>query len=170
MLVLVDEKDNVLGLMNKDDCHKKDGLLHRGFIIFILNKKGNVLIQKRSRYKKLWPLYWDASCAGHPYKSETYERAGERRLKEELGFSCKLNLLSTFRLRANYKGIGSENEICAVLFGNYDGYVVPNPHEVAEWKWVDLEKLKEMISKHPEEYTPWLKIALPEVISRGSFH
>ncbi len=171
MMVLVDKGDNVLGLETRKKCHERDGILHRAFVIFIFNDKNQLLIQKRSEFKELWPLYWDNTCSGHPWENEKYEQAGERRLKEEFGFSCGLKLLFKFQYHARYKDMGSENELCAVLIGNHNDIVNPNLQEIAEWKWIDLKKLKSGMDENPDEYTPWFKIVMDRIITeRGSFY
>lgn len=52
---LVDENDMIIGNASKKDCHlvNKDGniLLHRAFSVFLFNKKGDLLLQKRSPQK-----------------------------------------------------------------------------------------------------------------------
>lgn len=52
---LVDANDNVIGQDTKRNCHlvQKDGTipLHRAFSVFIFNKKGDLLLQKRSAEK-----------------------------------------------------------------------------------------------------------------------
>ena len=57
-LILVDKNDNVLGYKSKVECHENDGILHRAFSIFIFNNKNQLLLQKRSDQKLLWPLFW----------------------------------------------------------------------------------------------------------------
>lgn len=53
--LLVDEKDNFLGTATKRECHKvgPDGnvLLHRAFSVFLFNKRGDMLMQRRSSNK-----------------------------------------------------------------------------------------------------------------------
>ena len=88
-LILVDKYDNVLGYKSKAECHEGEGILHRAFSIFIFNDKNQLLLQKRSAKKLLWPLYWSNSCCSHPRKGENYETATHRRLKEELGLLQK---------------------------------------------------------------------------------
>ena len=44
-VILVDEKDNQVGLMPKLEAHQK-GLLHRAFSIFLFNDKNEILLQK----------------------------------------------------------------------------------------------------------------------------
>jgi len=161
-LVKVNRKDEEIGLEDKLKCHLGRGILHRAFTIFVFNSKNQLLIQKRSKEKLLWPLVWEASCSSHPVKGESHIAAGKKRLKKELGFDCGLKFLDKFEYRVKYKNIGSEYEICALLTGRYNGKVKPNKKEVADWKWVDLKKLKKDIAKKSAEYAPWLKIALKE--------
>jgi isopentenyl-diphosphate delta-isomerase len=159
-LILVNEKDEAVGFATKEECHKGKGILHRAFSVYIFNDKSELLIQQRSKEKLLWPGFWSNSCCSHPRAGEDYEKAGERRLKEELGFSCPLKLLNKFQYQAQYKDIGSENEVCAVLVGHYQGKVEPAPEEAADFKWISLAELKKDIVKNPDRYTPWFKIAL----------
>ena len=92
-LILVDKDDNVLGYKDKLSCHEGDGILHRAFSIFIFNKKKQLLLQKRSDQKLLWPLFWSNSCCSHPRQGEDYETAIHRRLKEELNIDTELKNL-----------------------------------------------------------------------------
>jgi len=159
-LIVVNEKDRITGYEDRKKCHRDKGILHRAFTIFVFNKKNQILIQKRSKNKLLWPLFWETSCSSHPRRGEICLKAAKKRLKEELGFTCQLKSLSKFRYRAVYKNINSENEICVILTGKYDGKIKPNPKEVADWKWIDIKKLKRNITKNPDKYAPWLKISL----------
>jgi isopentenyl-diphosphate Delta-isomerase len=165
-LLIVDEKDNIIATETREKCHSGDGILHRAITSFVFNDKGQLLITQRSNLKKLWPGSWDTSCSTHVYENETYEKAGERRLPQELGFSCKLKFLLKFQYQVKYKDIGSENEVCALLIGKYNGQITPNPQEVMDYKWIPADKLEEAISKNPEKYTPWLKIALKEYLKK----
>lgn len=156
-ILVVNENDEIVGLDSKENCHSGNGILHRAITIFIINKKNEILLCKRRILKKLWSDFWDTSCSTHVRQDETYEQAGERRLKEELGFSCKLKFVSKFQYQAKFQNIGSENEICALLIGNYTGDVDPNTDEVSNYKWVSVEQLKNEINN--TDISPWLKIA-----------
>jgi len=159
-LVLVNEKDKKNGIEGKKKAHLQDGILHRAFTVFVFNSKKQLLLQKRSKNKFLWPLIWDTSCSSHPLPGENQITAGESRLQKELGFSCKLRMLDKFQYQANYKNIGAENEICALLIGKYDGEIKPNKKEIAAYKWVEIKELKKDIIKNSQQYAPWLIIAL----------
>lgn len=77
-LILVDEKDNIIGKEEKVKCHLGKGILHRAFTIFIFDKEGKVLLQKRSKNKFLWPGFWETSCSSHPWRNETKQKRGSR--------------------------------------------------------------------------------------------
>ena len=163
-LIVVDRNDDAIGTQTKEECHRGEGILHRAIAAFVFNGKNKLLIAQRSKSKILWPEFWDASCCTHVYPGETYEQAGERRLWQELGFSCKLRFLTKFRYQARYEDSGSENEMCALLIGRYNGKVKPNPEEVASYKWVDIDDLRENMDGNSDEYTPWIRIALAEYL------
>lgn len=159
-VVIVDENDKPSGLEEKWKCHAGNGILHRAFSVFIFNQKGELLIQQRSKEKLLWPLYWSNTCCSHPMEDETYEQAGHRRLRVEMGFTCDLKYVGIFRYQASYQDKGSENELCAVLAGQYDGEVRPDLQEVTDWKWMTFQDLKEDIAADSDQYTPWFKMEI----------
>ena len=159
-VVLVDENDKQVGLEEKVKAHLGQGILHRAFSVFVFNEKKELLIQQRAAEKMLWPLYWTNTCCSHPREGEGYEEAGQRRLEEELGFNCPLKYIGKFQYQANYKDIGSENELCAVLLGNYNGEVKINTKEANDFKWIDFEYLKKDVLENPDKYTSWFKIEL----------
>jgi len=159
-LLLVDKEDKVIGVETKEKCHQGKGILHRAFSVYVFNDKNQLLIQQRSKFKPLWPFCWSNTCCSHPREGEKYIEAGEKRLKEEFGFTCFLRMIDKFHYHAKYKDEGSENEVCAILIGKYNGRIKANSKEVADWKWVDINKLRDDFKKKPDEYTPWLKIGL----------
>jgi len=159
-VVLVNKADEVLGVEDKVQAHLGDGLLHRAFTTIVLNPQGEILLQRRGAGKMLWPLAWEASCSSHPRLAESYVESGERRLREELGMDCRLEMAGKFTYQASFDGVGAEHEVCALLVGEYDGKVAADPQEIAEWRWVDLGTLREEVAASPDEYAPWLALAL----------
>ena len=168
-LIIVNKQDKVLGYKSKGECHRLKGIFHRAFSIFVINDKNEILLQKRSKYKLLWPLFWSNTCCSHPnakgakindakdVKKDLIKQA-EKRLKEEMGFSCGLKPIFKFQYQAVYKNIGSENELVAVLLGKYGGQKIkPDLKEAAGFKWISLKDLINQIKKSPEEFTPWFK-------------
>jgi len=166
-VVLVDEQDNEICLKDKVEAHLHDGTLHRAFAIIVFNSKGEILATLRSADKMLWPLFWDNTCSSHPLQNEGYVEAGERRLVEELGFTCTLEIADRFQYQEKYKDVGSENEICTTLVGEYNGEVHPVQTETADYRWMNVKDLKVDMAENPEKYTIWFKIALDRLIEKG---
>ncbi len=162
-LILVDKKNRARGFASKEKCHQDSGLLHRAFTAFIINNKKQILIQKRSKYKKLWPLSWEASFSSHPGKGENNLQAVKKRIKYELGLQCQLKKKGRFYYQVSYKNIGAEHELCDVFVGACEGKIKINSKEVVAIKWVGANELKKDIAKNPKKYAPWLKPALKYV-------
>lgn len=157
-LILVDSDDNEIGHRSKADCHDGQGLLHRAFSLFVFNEQGELLLQQRSRGKRLWPGYWANSCCSHPRRGEAMETATQRRLQQELGMRCPLQYLYKFEYHAVYGDLGAEHELCWVYVGATSAEVHANPNEVDDWRFVSPEQLDRELAEHPERFTPWLKL------------
>lgn len=158
-LILVDEKDEFAGNLSKKECHLDHGLLHRAFSIFIFNRAGDILLQKRSEQKLLWPLHWSNACCSHPRQGEVSEEAAHRRLAQELGIRTDLTYLYKFIYRASYGKIGSEHELCWVWAGTAEaGEIAVNENEIAEWRFYTQDELAESLANRPKDYTPWMKM------------
>ncbi len=165
-LILVDEEDREIGNLSKRACHDGEGVLHRAFSLFIFNPQGELLLQKRSADKRLWPLYWSNSCCSHPRRGETMNGAVNRRLHQELGMRAELKFLYKFQYQARFGDIGSENESCWVYVGLSDDRVRANGNEVAEWRWITPDSLDSEMNDKPELFTPWFQMEWREVRER----
>ncbi|MDH3280133.1 MAG: NUDIX domain-containing protein, partial [Gammaproteobacteria bacterium] len=115
-------------------------------------------IQRRSKKKRLWPLYWANSCCSHPRSGESMEQAIHRRLEQELGLTSNLKYLYKFIYQAHYGTVGAEHEYCWVYIGQSRGLVSANENEVEDWRFVTPEDLDFDLSTRPGQFTPWLKL------------
>jgi len=158
LLILVDSDDQEIGLMDKTLCHEDQGRLHRAFSIFLFNRSGEVLIQQRATSKPLWGDFWSNTCCSHPRAGESIDSAASRRIEEELGIQAELSFIYKFEYQARFNEQLSENELCSVYFGHFDGAPAPNPNEVQNWKWISRESLTKELRENADLYTPWLKL------------
>ncbi len=156
-VVLVDRNDNPIGLMPKLEAHEK-GVLHRAFSVFILNRKGQLMLQRRALDKYHSPGLWTNTCCSHPRESESIIEAGLRRLKEEMGFTTPLEPMFSFIYKSKFDNGLTEHEFDHVLLGYYDKQPFINTIEVSEWKWMSLDKIILEIKNKPEDFTVWFKI------------
>ena len=156
-VILVDEQDNPIGLMPKLEAHQK-ALLHRAFSVFILNSKGELMLQQRAKHKYHSPGLWTNTCCSHQRNGETNIQAGKRRLQEEMGFSTQLKEVTSFIYKAPFVNGLTEHEFDHVLLGYYEDDPVINPDEVSSWKWMPIEEVKNDIDQNPDLYTVWFVI------------
>ena len=156
-VILVNENDEQIGLMPKMEAHKK-ALLHRAFSVFIFNTKNELMLQQRALSKYHSPGLWTNTCCSHQRDGETNIQAGKRRLQEEMGFVVDLKESISFIYKAPFDNGLTEHEYDHVMLGSYNEDPVINTDEVANWKWMLLEDVREDILLHPEVYTEWFKV------------
>lgn len=156
-VILVDREDNPLGTMEKIEAHEK-AELHRAFSVFIINKKGETLLQQRALHKYHSPGLWTNSCCSHQRKGESNLEAGKRRLQEEMGMQTELKELFWFIYKAAFDNGLTEHELDHVLIGYSDKDPEINTDEVVNYKWMAIEDVKTDLTKNPELYTVWFKI------------
>lgn len=161
-VVLVNENDEDLGMMEKQQAHIK-GVLHRAFSVFVFNSRGEILLQRRALTKYHSPGRWANTCCSHPRKGEDVISAGHRRLKEEMGFDTELQKVFSFVYKADVGQGLIEHELDHVMVGEFDGEPHINPDEVHTWKAVDPEWLKDDVARNPDDYAEWFKIIFERV-------
>jgi len=156
-VILVDQDNNQIGTMPKMEAHKK-AVLHRAFSVFVMNNKGEIMLQQRAAHKYHSPLLWTNTCCSHQRVGETNIQAGKRRLQEEMGFVTELNDLFSFIYKASFDNGLTEHELDHVMMGSYDEEPNINVEEVVDWKWMKPQDIKNDILEHPDNYTAWFKI------------
>lgn len=155
-LILVNEQNRAVGQAEKSAVHAA-GLLHRAFSIFLIDGKGRVLLQRRSRTKYHSAGLWANSCCGHPRPGEATAHAARRRLGEELGAASALRYAFHARYRTELPNGLTENELVYVYFGTAPRALALNPAEVSSVSWMTLPELHRDIARHPRRYAYWLR-------------
>ena len=156
-VILVNENDEQIGTMPKMEAHEK-ALLHRAFSVFVFNNKNELMLQQRAAHKYHSPLLWTNTCCSHQRVGEANIQAGKRRLMEEMGFVVDLEDTISFIYKAPFDNGLTEHEFDHILIGYYNDEPNINPDEVASWKWMHIEAVKNDILQYPELYTEWFKI------------
>jgi len=164
-VILVDEDDNPVGFETKLRAHEDGGKLHRAFSIFVFDAAGRLLLQRRAKKKYHFGGLWSNTCCSHPKRGEELQDAARTRLRQEFGFDTELGEIFSFLYRASDAKSGlTEHEFDHVFYGEFDGDPLPNPDEIEDWKWADVTGLMSDLENNPQEYTPWFRIAIREVI------
>lgn len=160
-VVLVDANDRPLGTANKLEAHT-EGWLHRAFSVFVFDADDRLLLQQRHADKYHSGGLWSNTCCSHPRPGESLSDATQRRLQEEMGFTCTLDRVFGFTYRADVGSDLQEHEFDHVFVGRTHRrpQVTPHPDEVSDWQWVDPSALCDDIEAHPERYTVWFRLVL----------
>ena len=161
-VILVNLHDEPVGTATKEEAHRR-GDLHRAFSVFLYHEN-RLLIQQRAFHKYHSGGLWANTCCSHPRPGEELEDAVRRRLKEEAGIECEVKEVFSFVYKHRFAEDLYEHEFDHVFLGVYDGAFIPNPEEVADFRWITFEELKADLADHPEKYAPWFRIAAPRVM------
>ncbi len=160
MQSMVEEKFDVLdqrgGFTGKtatrSECHEQ-GLWHRAIVVFIISRDGQkILLQKRSKNKKVWPDMWDVAIGGHVEAGEFSYQAALREAEEELGIVLKPQDLicigSTTSENPEGHGINRHYNDYYIAFLDIDlSSLTLQPEEVEDVKWFDKEELLKLITE-----------------------
>lgn len=161
-VLLVDENDEVLGVMEKMEAHQK-ALLHRAFSVFVFNSKGEMLLQQRAAHKYHSPGLWTNACCSHPQPGEETAAAAIRRLQEEMGFVIPVQKVFDFVYKAAFDNGLTEYEFDHVFAGEYEGPVLFNADEVQDICYKAMPEISNSLQTHPQKYTAWFHLAFPRV-------
>ena len=136
---VVDENDLVVETVPRSRI-RAENLRHRGVGIAILNGDDHLLVHRRAEDKDVWPGYWDVAAGGVVEAGESYERAAERELAEELGIAgVALELLGPARFEDDDVRV-----ITYCYLARFDGDVRFADGEVVEARWVSPSEYRAM--------------------------
>jgi isopentenyl-diphosphate delta-isomerase len=147
--------------VDKLEAHER-GLRHKAVSVFAVQGT-KILMQRRALGKYHTPGLWANTCCTHPLWDEPSSACAVRRLDQELGIT---GLYPEYRHQLEYRAdVGNgmiEHEVVDVFLAHTrnDLKITPNPDEVMETRWVDYHDLLAEVNRHPERFTPWLKIYL----------
>ena len=144
LLEIINREGKVIGIAPRGKVHGNPSLMHRVVHVLVFNKKGNLLLQKRSADKDVAPGKWDTSVGGHVDPGEGLIEAAEREMEEELGIAkCKPQLLYTYMHTNSY-----ETELVYTYSCVYEGEILFNKQEIDEVRLWNISDIKNHIGKN----------------------
>lgn len=155
---VLDEQGNFTNkIETRKKCHS-EGLWHKAVVVFIINSKDQVLLQRRSKSKRMWPDMWDITAGGHVDAGEFGFQSVLRECEEELGIKLNKEELTFIgsSLSTNIKG--------DIVNKHFNEYYIANKEvdetklhlqeeEVSEVKWIDKDEIIRRIKNNYEEIT-----------------
>lgn len=157
LLELVDDEGVTIGTAEKHWAHQQPGRLHRAFSVFLFDRQGRLLLQRRALGKYHSPGVWSNTCCGHPYPDEPPFVAAARRTAEELGVAPAL-LCEAGTVRYDLPDEASgliEREWNHLFVGLVTADVVPDPDEVDDFAFVSAQELRELQEERP--FSVWFR-------------
>ncbi len=162
MILHVNRRDQVLGMVNRYRAHVGKGILNRGLLVTVKNRKNRIYLSQRSRkrpdlpryFPPPFPLLWDGTIAGHPKPERRgYMDQALVELNEELGLVAKrknLKWLGKFYYNTTdplypnkrYRSVVREMEVCGsmILYTNHKPIV--NPVEISQVEALPADKVE----------------------------
>lgn len=146
MFDVVDEQNVVIGQRPRGEVHAEK-LRHRAVHIFLFNKRGELFLQKRSRWKDKQPRKWDSSAAGHVNAGDDYEITAPRELQEELGVATPL-----VEIGAIDACPGTGWEFVKIYRGEHNGPFRLPPSEIESGGFFKVEQVQRWIDARPTDF------------------
>jgi isopentenyldiphosphate isomerase len=140
---VVDEEDKVLGEAPRSILHDGGKLIHRAVHVFVVNDKGEIAVQKRSRKKDLYAGLYGSSASGHVEAEETYLKAALRELSEELpNVSGRLTRVAKFLVETEFEREQSVLYVC-----RFSGRIEFESEEAEAVEYMSLMEIEEKRKK-----------------------
>lgn len=159
-ILIVDDNNNEIGSADMDYAHS-NGIAHRIVRVFLFNRRGQLLLQKRSKEMSS-PGLWDQSVGGHVDQGESNLVAVKRETSEEIGVEdMDLQELGTYYSESDISSSGINLKRFNILYvAEFDEPINFDNYEVEEVKWVFINELKKQIVDTPQNFTSGLCEAL----------
>jgi 16S rRNA (adenine1518-N6/adenine1519-N6)-dimethyltransferase len=161
---VVDENDQVVGRSTRAEIHAS-GTLHRAVHIFVFNKRRDLLLQLRSRWKDNHPGVWDSSAAGHLDAGEDYHSCAVRELQEELGIE-KEALIEIGKI-SPCKATGWE--FVTLYAAQYQGALRFPCSEIDAVQWFPIPVIEDWLKNRPSDFATGLLILHPPLQFSSDF-
>ena len=145
---VVDESDLVIAQATRHEVHRR-GLRHRAVHVLMFDRRGDLFLQKRSRWKDRHPGQWDSSAAGHVNAGDTYADTAPREVREELGIDAQPIEVASL---AACESTGWE--FVRLFRAEHDGPFTLPPAEIESGAFFTRDQIARWIAARPQDFAP----------------
>ncbi len=141
--------------VHRSQAHR-EGLWHRSSHLWLVNSRGQILLQRRHPAKETDPGRWDIAVAGHLSAGQTPLDALVREAREELGLVLEPAQLTFLEARPKEYREGAfldrEWQHLFVCLNDVDlGGLVLQADEVVDVRWMPWEEYRRIVAQgHPD--------------------
>jgi isopentenyldiphosphate isomerase len=143
-LEIVNYKGEVIDVAPRSVIHGKPEYMHRVVHVLVVNRKGEILLQKRSQNKDVAPGRWDTSVGGHVGIGEELHVSTKREMQEELGIKDHDPEYLYSYIHSN----AYETEMVATYRCYYEGKLYFDKEEIDEIKFWSAGEIEHAIGKN----------------------
>lgn len=148
---IVNENNELTGQVEERWKAIEKGLWRRTVSCWIMNEKGEILLQKRTPSKRRNPNKW-AKTGGQVDSKETPEEAIFREVKEELGIEIPKEQIKVVNIRKSEKGKRFAYNFLFVVNYKLEDYTLQK-EEVSEVRYYTIEELEVAKKVNDSNYT-----------------
>jgi 16S rRNA (adenine1518-N6/adenine1519-N6)-dimethyltransferase len=146
MFDMVDEQNRVIDQKPRGVVHREK-LRHRAIHIFVFNKRGELFLQRRSRWKDAHPRRWDSSAAGHVNAGDDYDTTAPRELEEELGVRAPLDFTGEIAACRN-----TGWEFVKIYRATHEGPFRLPPAEIECGAFFSIAQIQRWLDARPKDF------------------
>lgn len=135
---IIREDGLVIGMSTREYCHSGSKLLHPVVHLHIMNRNGDIYLQKRALHKFIQPGKWDTAVGGHVQYGESLSEALTRESFEELSFTeyNPIHICSYI-----YDSQVEREFVCVFVAIGANFTLVPDLDEVTEGRFWSIEEI-----------------------------
>lgn len=150
LIEIVDENNRPLGIKKEKLQVHLDGDWHRNTQIWVLNQKGEILINQRSEKQYQNSGQWASFFGGHLMAGENYLQGALREIEEELGLKIGKGRLKKGELRKS----PGPNEFVQfyTLVLKSDDKLRLSGGEIKQWQFVSPKELLKWVKVQPKDF------------------
>lgn len=144
---VIDEDDRVVATVTRADVRARL-LLHRVASTMVFRLDGRLLVHRRTETKDVFPGMFDCFVGGVVGAGESYERARDRELAEEMAIVGAPPVeLFTHRYESS-----EDRSLSRMYAVTWDGPVVPQTEEISWHGWEPVERVRHRVAR--ETFVP----------------
>ncbi|HNX60204.1 MAG TPA: NUDIX domain-containing protein [Spirochaetota bacterium] len=138
----------------------REGLWHRSAHIWVCDRHGRILLQRRALDKDTHPGLWDISAAGHLSAGEPSIDAAVREIREELGLVIPPSrIIFRFTDREEHSGATITDrefhDVFTLVVTDEEAEMIrPDPVELCDIRWLTVDEFGRELSASPELFVP----------------
>lgn len=148
---IVNEKDEVICYKDREETTRED--IRRIVSLCVFNEKGEVLIAKRQKDKKIDPDVQGPSVAGTVDEGYDYDDTVVKEAEEEIGLK---DIQPIFLNKYYYETINARrwSSRYYLQINSKERELHKQESEVSELKWISIEDLEKWVKERPQDFVP----------------